>query len=307
MIQSLRKKIKALFDKVVYQSAILNKLLRNINKALSGFTSFRIRPFGVLTVRLKSGLSFKMATNETSSVTKLLFWRGADNYEYSPIIEKLVRKCNNFIDIGANIGYYSLLASRANPTMRVYALEPASAPYHYLEKNIEINNLNERIKPFFLALSDKKGEIEFFELANPEKYHTQYNLAGSGSLKTEEIANKHFVSTHVRSETLDDFVLTNGLNPVDLLKIDTEGTENLILMGANNTLKSHRPIIICETLFKTIEGELERIMRQYGYQFYNHKNGKLIFTETLIREQDNGVRDCFFVHPDKVSWIKEFT
>ncbi len=52
--------------------------------------------------------------------------------------------------------------------------------------------------------------------------------------------------------------------------MDTEGTENLILEKSDYVLREMKPIIICETLFNTIESELERIMRSYGYEFYGH-------------------------------------
>jgi hypothetical protein len=111
----------------------------------------------------------------------------------------------------------------------------------------------------------------------------------------------------VPSETLDEFIAHHSISNTALIKMDTEGTENLILNGASKTLNTHKPIIICETLFHTIEDELEKVMLQHGYNFYNHKNGKLFKTETLIRKHDDGIRDCFFVHPEKVSLVREFT
>src|SRR5690349_19570397 len=104
MSKTIRSRAKALFDGIVYQYPLVNRVMRNLNKSLSPVTSFRIRPFGTMKVTLKSGFSFRMETNETSSVTKLLFWKGADNYEYTPVFEKLVKRCSSFIDVGSNTG-----------------------------------------------------------------------------------------------------------------------------------------------------------------------------------------------------------
>jgi hypothetical protein len=90
------------------------------------------------------------------------------------------------------------------------------------------------------------------------------------------------------------------------MKIDTEGSENLILSGAKKILREHKPILICETLFNVIEKELEEIMLGHGYQFYNFYKGRLTQTNRLVRTTDNGVRDCFFVHPDKKHLVEEF-
>lgn len=305
METGLRPALKKIFDGLVYKYAIINRVLRNINKKLSGHTAFRLRPFGILTVRFKSGIKFKMATNETSSVTKLLFWKGADNYEYTGIVENLLLRCGTFIDIGANTGYYSLLAAIKNPTLHVFAFEPASAPFYYLKKNISINQL-ENVKAYPLALSDTEGEIEFFELNNPKNYHSQYNLAGTGTFKGVDLINQLYVTKKVPTTTLDRWIATEKPNQIDLVKIDTEGTEHLILRGASQLLRHHEPIIICETLFHVIEDELEKIMLPLDYHFFNYRNGKLYKTNTLIRDSDNGFRDCFFVPSKKLDWIQDF-
>ena len=301
----LRKFVKTQFDKIVYSSPSINKVLRNVNKALQRFTSFRLRPYGVLTVRYK-GVAFKMSTNETSYVTKQLFWRGAENFEYTPIFEQLIRKCSSFIDIGANTGYYSLLAATANTSIVVHAFEPASGPYHFLQENININGLRDRVFCHELALSNKKGEVEFFEIINPADTFARYNLSGVGGLKKTHETQEQSIRKTVQADTLDNFRTRLHLNTYDLMKIDTEGTENLVLQGCQDIIKKHKPIIICETLFNKIEADLEHIMRLQGYLFFNHLRGKLYQTDTLIRSTDNGVSDCFFVHPEKVSLIGDF-
>ena len=72
------------------------------------------------------------------------------------------------------------------------------------------------------------------------------------------------------------------------------------------SLRNMKPIIICETLFNSIEPKLDAIMRSYGYNFYNHTESGLKKVDTIIREADNGVRNCFFVHPEKEHLVLEF-
>jgi len=300
-----RKVLKRKFDKIVYSSPLLNRIFRNLNKFLSPLTSFRLRPFGVLTVQYGSA-RFKMATNETSYVTKQIFWRGAKNFEYTPIFEKLVRTCTSFTDIGANTGYYSLLAAKANSSIIVDAFEPASGPFHFLEKNIVINHLHDRVFVHPIALSNQKGEVEFFEILNPSDTFAKYNLSGVGGLKKTHETQEHSIRKLVRAETLDDYSRRLKIHSFDLIKIDTEGTENLVLEGSSTIIRTYKPIIICETLFNKIEGKLENIMKAHGYLFFNHLNGKLHRTDTLLRDADNGVSDCFFVHPEKLSLIQNF-
>jgi len=301
----LRKVLKRKFDKIVYSSPFINKIFRNVNKALSGVTAFRLRPYGVMTVRY-AGITFQMATNETSYVTKQLFWRGPENFEYTPIFARLIRHCSSFMDIGANTGYYSLLAARANASIVVHAFEPASGPFHFLKRNVAINGLTDRIFVHPIALSNEKGEVEFFEIINSSDTFAKYNLSGVGGLKKTHETQEQSIRRMVRAESLDDYSALVEAGTYDLIKIDTEGTENLVLEGASAIIRQHKPIIICETLFNKIEAKLENIMKAHGYLFFNHLNGALHQTDTIVRPVDNGVSDCFFVHPEKVNLIREF-
>ena len=82
--------------------------------------------------------------------------------------------------------------------------------------------------------------------------------------------------------------------------MDTEGTEHFfILENAKLVLNQMKPIVICETLFETIEQDLEQIMQSFGYEFYNHTSNGLVQALSIVREKDDGVRNCFFVHPEK--------
>jgi len=246
-----------------------------------------------------------MLTNETSYVTKTLFWNGPENFEYTPIFEKLIRQCRTFLDVGANTGYYSLVAARENQQIRVHAFEPSFGPAYFLKRNIEINKFNDRITHYPIALSDHAGTIDFFEIRTTAAKE-DFNLSGVGTTKKIFTTQENSSIVKVKAETLDSVVNALGQIPIDLIKMDTEGTEDSILRGSSNTIAKHKPIIICETLFNQIEKDIESIMKAHGYQFYNHLGGKLYKTETLIRKEDNGVRDCFMVHPDKIHMIQSF-
>ena len=243
-----------------------------------------------------------MATNQTSYVTKLLYWQGPLSFEYTSIFKELIPQCKVFFDVGANSGYYSLVAASLNDKIKVHAFEPAQGPLHYLTKNVTLNDLSEQVLIHSEALSSESGQVPFYEVKNRKYSYLKYNLGGIGSLQ-KDFSKKAY---NVRTQTLDCFVSENLISNIDLIKLDTEGTENLILDGAKETIQKYLPIIICETLFNRIEDKLEIIMKDHNYLFFNYEKGKLKQVDTLIRSADNGVRDCFFVHPSRVSLIKEF-
>jgi FkbM family methyltransferase len=216
----------------------------------------------------------------------------------------LVKKVNTFFDVGANIGYYSLLAALNNPDCRIISFEPASGPIYYFKKNIEANMFsNIRLEP--IALSHTSGTIDFYEVKNIKYPFLKHNLGGASNAgsNTEE---SNFIQNTVPTITLDEYVIKNNIEGVDLIKMDTEGTENLILEHSSYVLSKMKPIIICETLFHVIENKLEDILKTNGYEFFNHTEHGLVKVATITRETDNGIRNCFFVHPDKFHFISEF-
>ena len=297
--------MKQLLYKVIYNKHV-NKILRNLNRILKPILPEKIKlpPSGIIRFKNNLGQVLSIKTNQTSYITQLLYWEGYQNFEYTDIFIKLIKKINVFYDIGANIGYYSLLAEIENKNIKVISFEPANGPLFYFRENIKINKFK-NIRVESLALSDKEGEITFYEIRNKKYTYLEHNLAGEGN-SGSKTSGRNFVPISVKTTTLDKYVENSKEVNIDLIKMDTEGTEHFILENSDNVLKLMKPIIICETLFNTIELELEKLMRSYGYEFYNHTEMGLQKVNTIVREEDNGVSNCFFVHPNKFDLIEEF-
>ncbi len=291
--------------KFIYQRRI-NKVLRTLNKLFLPFLPKKIKipPSYQITIRTDSG-NVKIRTNQTSYLTQLLFWNGYKHFEYSEIFEQLAKEVTHFLDIGANIGYYSLLAAKTNKNITVFAFEPALGPKHYLNENIKVNGFENNITPVNVALSHETGLIDFYEVANKKYKYLKYNLAGEGNAGTKT-TSRNFIKNTVKAMTLKQFIATEKLNKIDLIKLDTEGTEIDILFSGKDEIKKYEPIVICETLFNTIEKELEDFFNTLGYEFYNYSVSGLLHVKSLNRSEDNGIRNCFFVPKSKFEMIKPF-
>ena len=296
-----------LFYRLIYEKHI-NLILRNINKLFYFILPnyIKIPPSGSLKIRGSEGKSFNLFTNQTSYLTQLIYWNGGYKaFEYTDIFIKLIKKLDSFYDIGANIGFYSLIAASENSQIKVVGFEPALGPLHYFKKNVFLNNFNNiRVEP--IALSHKSGEIDFYEVRNKKYKYLEHNLAGESNAGSKT-KGRNYVLNKVQTITLDNYIKANNVDPIDLIKMDTEGTEDLILTNSSEVLQKMKPIIICETLFNTIEKKLENILISYGYEFYNHTAQGLQKVNSIKRTEDNGIRNCFFVHPSKKHLIQEFT
>ena len=298
-------KVPQIVFKIIYNPKI-NYILRHLNKSTNTVLKLNIKlpPSGVINLKTNSG-TIKMKTNQTSYLTQLLFWNGYNTFEYSSIFEVLSKSVNSFLDIGSNIGYYSLLAAKSNPNIKAYAFEPAVGPKYFLKQNIKINNFSSKIEAIDIALSNTRGTIDFYEVGNLKYKYLTHNLAGEGNAGTKK-TSRNFIKTSVETNTLDNFINLQAIKEVDLIKMDTEGTEVDILKYGTETIKQFEPIIICETLFNTIETELEAFFKPLGYQFYNHVENGLVKVESITRTKDNGIRNCFFVPKSKLHLIEQF-
>lgn len=292
--------------KFIY-SAKINPVLINFLRLFTPLLpdSLKLPPSGIVRIKCNNGRILKIMTNQTSYLTKFIFWeRDFKKFEYTDIFIRLVKKIGTFYDIGANIGFYSLIAAAENKDIKVVAFEPAAGPLFYFRENVRINKFD-NIKIESIALSHKNGEIDFFEVKNEKYKYLKHNLSGESNAgsKTGEL---NLTLNRVKTSTLDNYVKNNNIKDIDLMKIDTEGTENLILEKSSFVLSEMQPIIICETLFNTIESELEEIMKSHGYEFYNHTEDGLKKVSSIQRKHDNRVRNCFFVPPERYDLIREF-
>jgi FkbM family methyltransferase len=126
-----------------------------------------------------------------------------------------------FIDVGANIGYYSLCASRiVGPTGRVVAIEASESIYASLQRHIEINAAT-NVRPVRCAVSDVAGELSVFR--GPDS-----NLGSTSTFRTEETSE--FEGT-VQSAPLGDLLKLEEIKGARLIKIDVEGAEWAVAKG----------------------------------------------------------------------------
>lgn len=191
---------------------------------------------------------------------------------------KNLKENSVFYDVGANFGYYSLLAKEIIKTGEVHSFEPAPEIFKLLEKNLSKEQnviLNQ------MALSNEKKKTDFF-------YHKNH----SGGSTLDVAITKHdfdFLKINIQAITLDDY-FSNHLAP-DFLKIDVEGAESQVIEGGIKTLKEINPIIAMEIWKKPLDNNshLKAVEILYGLGYKSYKindEGELEFMEKIDPERD---------------------
>jgi FkbM family methyltransferase len=186
-------------------------------------------------LRLPNGTRVKLASIANNYLSFQLFWHGAYFYEplTSALVETLTRRPCVFVDVGANVGYYSLLVASGGNEARVLAIEPNPKISALLRRNVEANRLP--IETFDLALSERSGSARLF-IAKSDHSATlasDFEAAFVGDIE-------------VPTECLDTFLEKHAPRGHCVIKIDVEGHEEKVLLGATRTLTDRNPDIIIE-------------------------------------------------------------
>jgi len=147
------------------------------------------------------------------------------------ISEKL-QDADLFIDVGANVGYYTLMAAAAG--VQTFAFEPNPDLCKMIERSTKINRVGSRVEIFQQALSDKKGTA-FLNV--PERH--------SGGAYLSEDRGEYVVSHEVPMDTLDNSALRLSTSNV-LIKIDAEGAEPKIWAGMQDWYQRHNCTVVLE-------------------------------------------------------------
>jgi FkbM family methyltransferase len=210
---------------------------------------------------------FRMNVNTVYSI-ELDIFAGRYEREVVRIINDHVRPGMVAFDIGANVGPISFaLAEKVGASGKVYPFEPGPVIYERLMRNIELNpSVRSVISPQNLGCAEKSGRMVYHELAH---------LRGNGALWEPDGTWVPFESHDVKITTIDEFIAGNGINRVDFIKIDVEGMEYEVLLGARETLNKFRPTLCYETLrglshIDSAENfrRIESILTGLGYELY---------------------------------------
>ena len=196
----------------------------------------------------------------------------AERYEphvTSALLAEL-REDTVFLDVGANIGFFTLLVAARCPAGHVYSIEPDPDNARLLAASVALNGFGERVTVHACAASDEDGVLTLSDLGNAR------NLGARFTSKQRETLGRHVHGPapkflEVRAARLDRLI---DVPKLDLVKMDIEGFEPVALRGMDGLLRKHRPVIVMEFApgtIRDIAGEdPEAVLRQLaaaGYEW----------------------------------------
>jgi FkbM family methyltransferase len=234
----------------------------------------KIRQSGDMTVSANVGFGAKLELLTKSSLSEGIFNGGFEKGELR-FVGRYLQKGDIFMDVGANVGLFSVIAGRrVGSSGQVWAVEPSPTTRRTLVRNIEVNNLsNVTVVP--CGLSDAGGILTLRE-----------SVCGLDAFNSfaEPLEKGVTQLTDVEVQTLDELASGQMKKAPSLIKIDVEGWETKVIRGGQSLLKrDDAPDLMVEFSNATLNaagsscGELEQLLRELGYKLFlvNKHNGSL--------------------------------
>lgn len=185
------------------------------------------------------------------------YWLGSYELAFQHRFAETVQEGDIVFDIGAHVGYYTLLAARrVGPGGYVYAFEPLPRNSAFLDRHIQINHLS-NVTSYQVAVSDQSGSAHF---------------GGGQSSSTGRITSNG--ELEVRAATLDDMLDSGEVTPPSVMKIDVEGAEAAVLRGGQRLLAQYRPVIFLATHGRDAREECTYLLGSLDYSLRPINNEK---------------------------------
>jgi FkbM family methyltransferase len=192
-------------------------------------------------------------------------WLGGYELEFQRRLAAEIKPGGVFYDIGANVGFYSLLASTLIGSGRVYAFEPLPANLGYLRKHLELNRLR-NVEVLEMAISDKCGTASF----------ATESSGGMGYLEPDG-------NLSVAIATLDALVLAGRIAPPDYIKMDIEGGEFGALLGGRECFSRFKPVLFLATHGEKVHDDCCRLLDSWDYEMQTVRRPAYDRAEVMAR------------------------
>lgn len=280
---------------------------RDLRRAIMASQEFRDKNAGDLAYTPESTVviaelhdSLRLFVDLSDIAIGLNIARG--RYEQSEVafVRRTVEAGQTVLDIGANIGFFSILmGALVGSTGHVYAFEPVAGNADLLERSVRENRMEERITLRRVVVGDVEGPGQLIVL------DLAAGALNSGGAYLQPLHTGPPLGHEVRPVTMVALDRANLRSPVSFVKIDVEGAEPLVFRGAMAMLESDRPIILSEinppqlrNVSGCTPGEFLSEMKALGYNCCALEDGRP--SRPVTHWSDSSIRSVVFLPNDRV-------
>lgn len=239
-----------------FPGRVVRRLLNSCDRVIA-------YPPDPVTLRLPDGVGRIQIRDYREYIQRNIYFLGYYEFRETRLLRRLLRPGDTFVDVGANIGWYTLLAAnRIGPTGKVIAFEPSRVVFGHLMDNVRLSGYGHVVAER-LALADRPGGVQLrvAEGRGP----------GTGSILEREGASGD-VTEDVEMIRFDDYCRLHPLGSIRVAKIDVEGAELMVLRGMREALErraiQYLMVEVADSRLRSVgdsSRELIELLQSYGY------------------------------------------
>ncbi|AXT20794.1 FkbM family methyltransferase [Flavobacteriaceae bacterium AU392] len=278
----------------------LNKLYKHFNRLF-----LAIGADSLMTAKMEDGTN--MLVDISTKTERISFYTGKYDPELIKIIHSLLITDSCFLDIGANIGFYTISMGNYFKSQKfsgkIIAFEPFEGNFRRLSDNLKMNKLTDVCLLNKYGLSNKSEESQ---ITLREDFKRGSNT-GNASIPTSEEMDQGFKLSPIKLKSLDD-VWPNDFEKygkIDIMKMDIEGHEDFCLEGGSETINKYRPTILMEVnkpYYKARNVELdERFFKLIPKEYAIFRESNLKWTQINSLNECSTLDNVFLIPKEKLN------
>lgn len=249
-----------------------------LHRRYSSFAKEQVPPFGYFQMDMFECPPFVMFANNDTPVVDYILANGTFEPFSMSLWCRLAKTATGILDIGANVGIYSIAAAKLRPDLEVHAFEPNPYAFARLRVNKFANDLP-NIVEHTTAVGPEAGVTKMQWYVKPFG-----NISSGGGLSMTK--NERSETAVVSVEPLDGTGLARTLGTRPLVKIDVEGAEVIVLLAMKEIL-ALRPDIILETFSQQSCDYINALLLPRGYSVYAiHENSSMVTRKLALTPCD---------------------
>ena len=273
------------------------KLLQNID-----IVSIEIKEGNVIFTSKEDQIKFITQKPDKRTAPFEIINFGDYESQDAKFLYEIISDGDTILDIGANIGWYSMSFAKKKPSSIIHAFEPLPETFSSLISNVNINHMSNIICNNF-GFSNEAKTLTFYTSAHTSVSNSAINI-------TEDLFAKEVKCVVT---TMDSYVSSNNIT-VDIIKCDVEGAELLVYQGGEKTISKNLPIVFTEMLRKWAAkfgyhpNDIIAFFSKFGYRCFTTSENQIFNLSPISSVSNSTVKtNFFFLHPDKhVEIIKKY-
>jgi len=258
--------------------------------------------------RLFTGQLMSICPTDISLAPHIMLNGGVWEPANTDLVHKLVRDNNVVMDVGANFGYFGIVANSFAKLQKTIFVEANPRLPEYIHKSLSFNGLRKKTSVENVAISDEEGEIELhvFRRWTGSSSVVEKNINPNGVIS---VFNNEIEVVKVKAETIDSIISRNNIEKVDFIKIDIEGAEQMAFTGMKNVIKKSDNLKILMEFTARSYDNPERFFasQQKNFPFiYKVEDSEGLAKLTLLKEYED-LKSITEEHSDILLSKKEIT